>query len=238
MISDQLWILVQNMAVVFILSCIPRMTNGCCRINKVEPLEKVIKNYDAWMSGIRRHQTDFRKSIQIIEEYEGEHYKISPLANFTSRDAWWYMKEHGLPQHPLWEKGYLSIGCWPCTRPIQAGDDERSGRWAGKSKKECGIHTFMKEVKPAAEVEMVTESSGERLSGELSLCLHSSDKHSPDKDQFAPSQLPCFDLTHDTGVFDFRIVRQKNALLRMTERMRLPSKSNRKEPSVFRSVRW
>lgn len=125
----------------------------CCRINKVEPLEKVIKDYDAWMSGIRRHQTDFRKSIQIIEEYEGEHYKISPLANFTSRDAWWYMKEHDLPQHPLWEKGYLSIGCWPCTRPIQAGDDERSGRWAGKSKKECGIHTFMKEVKPASDNE-------------------------------------------------------------------------------------
>lgn len=123
----------------------------CCRINKVEPLERVIGDYDAWMSGIRRHQTDFRKSIRIIEEYEGAHYKISPLANFTSRDAWWYMKEHGLPQHPLWEKGYLSIGCWPCTRPIQAGDDERSGRWAGKSKKECGIHTFMKEVKPAAE---------------------------------------------------------------------------------------
>jgi len=121
----------------------------CCAVNKVEPLEPVIKNYEAWMSGIRRHQTDFRKSVQAVEAYEGGRWKISPLVNLTSRDAWWYMKEQKIPQHPLWEKGYLSIGCWPCTRPVQAGDDERSGRWAGKSKKECGIHTFLKEVKPA-----------------------------------------------------------------------------------------
>ena len=118
----------------------------CCQINKVEPLDEALKNYDAWMTGIRRHQTDFRKSIRIVEEYEGAHHKISPLVNFTSRDSWWYLKEHNIPQHPLYEKGYLSIGCWPCTRPVQAGDDERSGRWAGKAKTECGIHTF-KELK-------------------------------------------------------------------------------------------
>ncbi len=122
--------------------------DACCYLNKVEPMDAALKNYGAWMSGIRRHQTDFRKSIRIVEEYEGGLYKISPLANFTSRDAWWYLKEHNIPQHPLFEKGYLSIGCWPCTRPIQAGDDERSGRWAGKSKKECGLHTFFKEVQP------------------------------------------------------------------------------------------
>lgn len=126
--------------------------DGCCRINKVEPLERALKHYDAWMSGIRRQQTDFRKSIRIVEEYEGEIFKISPLANFNSRDAWWYLKENKIPQHPLFEKGYISVGCWPCTRPIQAGDDERSGRWAGKDKKECGIHTF-KEVKATEEKE-------------------------------------------------------------------------------------
>ena len=125
----------------------------CCQINKVEPLAAAVKNYDAWMSGIRRHQTDFRKSVRILEEFEGEMIKISPLANFTSRDSWWYVKEHNIPQHPLVEKGYLSIGCWPCTRPVQEGDDERSGRWAGKAKKECGIHTFFKEVKPQTEKE-------------------------------------------------------------------------------------
>ncbi len=122
----------------------------CCQLNKVEPLDAALKGYEAWMSGIRRHQTDFRKSIRILELYEGGFYKVSPLANMTSRDMWWYLKEHQIPQHPLYEKGYLSIGCWPCTRPIQAGDDERSGRWAGKSKKECGIHTFQ-EIKKEAD---------------------------------------------------------------------------------------
>lgn len=129
----------------------------CCQINKVEPLDQALKEYDAWMSGIRRNQTDFRKSIRIVEEYRRADlertrplYKISPLANFTSREMWWYLKEHKIPIHPLYEKGYLSIGCWPCTRPVQAGDDERSGRWAGKAKTECGIHTFM-EVKEKGE---------------------------------------------------------------------------------------
>lgn len=131
----------------------------CCHINKVEPLDAALKNYDAWMSGIRRNQTDVRKTVRIVEEYEGGLYKVSPLANFTSRDAWWYLKEHNIPQHPLFEKGYLSIGCWPCTRPIQAGDDERSGRWAGRAKKECGIHTF-KEVKPKETVENKDSDKG------------------------------------------------------------------------------
>ncbi len=124
----------------------------CCQVNKVEPLDAALNDYDAWMSGIRRNQTDFRKTVRILEYYEGDRYKISPLAVWTSRETWWYLKEHQIPQHPLYEKGYLSIGCWPCTRPIQAGDDERSGRWAGRAKKECGIHTF-KEVKRPEEAE-------------------------------------------------------------------------------------
>lgn len=135
----------------------------CCQINKVEPLDKAIKDYDAWMSGIRRYQTDIRKSIRILEEYRrggAELYKISPLANLTSREMWWYLKEHNIPKHPLYDKGYLSVGCWPCTRPVQPGDDERSGRWAGKAKTECGIHTFM-EVTP----EKVKEKEPERKEG-------------------------------------------------------------------------
>jgi phosphoadenosine phosphosulfate reductase len=134
----------------------------CCQINKVEPLDEAIKNYQAWMTGIRRRQTDFRKNIRIVEEYEGELFKISPLANFTSRDSWWYLKEHKIPQHPLYEKGYLSIGCWPCTKPAQAGDDERSGRWAGKGKTECGIHTF-KEVKQRTEKEESPKNISENI---------------------------------------------------------------------------
>lgn len=125
----------------------------CCQINKVEPLDRALKGYDAWMSGIRRHETDFRKSIRIFELYkrgDTELYKVSPLANLTSRELWWYLKENDIPKHPLHDKGYLSVGCWPCTRPVQEGDDERSGRWAGKAKTECGIHTFM-EVKEKEE---------------------------------------------------------------------------------------
>ncbi|MBI4367968.1 MAG: phosphoadenylyl-sulfate reductase [Candidatus Omnitrophica bacterium] len=115
----------------------------CCQINKVEPLEEALKGLDAWVSGIRRSQSETRKDIKIIEAYQGL-FKINPLANATSGDIWWYLKEHNLPKHPLFDKGYLSIGCWPCTRPVQPGDDERSGRWAGKEKTECGIHTSMK----------------------------------------------------------------------------------------------
>ena len=123
----------------------------CCQINKVEPIDRALKDFDAWISGIRRHQTDFRKSVRMIEEYkkpeaENHLFKVSPLANLTSRELWWYLKEHNIPKHPLYDKGYLSVGCWPCTRPVQPGDDERSGRWAGKAKTECGIHTFL-EVK-------------------------------------------------------------------------------------------
>ena len=125
----------------------------CCQINKVDPLDLALKEFDAWLSGIRRHQTDFRKSVRIFEGYKRgttELFKISPLANLTSQELWWYLKEHNIPKHPLYEKGYLSVGCWPCTRPVQEGDDERSGRWAGKTKTECGIHTFM-EVKEEKE---------------------------------------------------------------------------------------
>ena len=116
----------------------------CCQINKVEPLDEALAGLSAWISGIRRSQSKTRKDIKIIEEYQGGIFKVNPLANVTSGDIWWYIKEHNLPKHPLFDKGYLSIGCWPCTKPVQPGDDERSGRWAGKEKTECGVHTFMK----------------------------------------------------------------------------------------------
>jgi len=141
----------------------------CCQINKVEPLDEALKELDAWISGIRRSQSKTRKEIKIVEEYDaGAHrnapllYKINPLANVTSGDIWWYLKEHHLPKHPLFDKGYLSIGCWPCTKPAQPGDDERSGRWAGKEKTECGIHTFMKlKAKPEKETQAEKQEGSE-----------------------------------------------------------------------------
>lgn len=116
----------------------------CCEINKVEPLQRGLKGFKAWASGIRRGQGPTRKNIHILEAYEDGLYKLNPLANWTSKDAWHYIKTHSLPVHPLFEKGYTSIGCWPCTRPVVPGEDARAGRWAGRVKTECGIHTFMK----------------------------------------------------------------------------------------------
>ena len=128
----------------------------CCQINKVEPLDEALEGFDAWISGIRRSQSRTRKDVRILEGYQNL-FKINPFANATSGDIWWYIKEHNLPKHPLTDKGYLSIGCWPCTKPVQPGDDERSGRWAGKEKMECGIHTFMKPKPAKKEVETAAE---------------------------------------------------------------------------------
>lgn len=119
-------------------------SDQCCQINKVEPLNGALKRLDAWISGIRRSQSGTRKKIKLVEEYEGGLFKINPLANVTREEMWRYLQHHNLPRHPLFNKGYLSIGCWPCTKPIQSGDHERSGRWSGREKTECGIHTFMR----------------------------------------------------------------------------------------------
>ncbi len=97
----------------------------------------------AWLRGIRRHQADTRKAARFIQwSRRYDCYAISPLLNWTTRDIHAYMKLHDLPYHPLYEKGYASIGCNPlsCTRPIQVGEDPRGGRWSGTGKVECGIN--------------------------------------------------------------------------------------------------
>lgn len=118
---------------------------GCCAVNKNEPFDRAMKELApaAWLRGIRRDQADTRKSRQIVEWSKRNNcYAISPLLPWSGREIGLYMKEHGLPYHPLVEQGYLSIGCNPlsCTRPVQAGEDPRAGRWAGQSKTECGLH--------------------------------------------------------------------------------------------------
>jgi phosphoadenosine phosphosulfate reductase len=119
--------------------------DACCGVNKNEPFERAMKELKprAWLRGIRRNQADTRKNRQIVEwSPRYECYAISPLLNWTGREIWDYMKQHDLPFHPLYEKGYMSIGCNPlsCTRPIQPGEDPRSGRWADRDKVECGIN--------------------------------------------------------------------------------------------------
>jgi phosphoadenosine phosphosulfate reductase len=111
----------------------------CCRINKVEPLRLALRGAKAWINARRRDQTAEREGMGIVE-LNGSIVKINPLARWTSKDTFTYMTAHGLPLHPLFEKGYTSIGCEPCTS-IPLDGDERSGRWAGTGKRECGIHT-------------------------------------------------------------------------------------------------
>ncbi len=113
----------------------------CCAIHKVMPLRQAKQGLDAWISGIRRDQTETRRNIPIIGIDSTGQYKIAPLANWSSREVWRYSNQYDLPMHPLAKEGYMSIGCAPCTRAIHEGEDERSGRWAGKSKVECGLHT-------------------------------------------------------------------------------------------------
>jgi phosphoadenosine phosphosulfate reductase len=117
----------------------------CCAVNKNEPFERAMRQIKpaAWLRGIRRNQAETRESKQIIEfSHRYNCYAISPLLNWTRRDIDNYMKQHDLPYHPLYEKGYASIGCNPlsCTRPIQIGEDPRAGRWSGSGKVECGLH--------------------------------------------------------------------------------------------------
>ena len=115
----------------------------CCHINKVEPLRRYLPGMRAWINGRRRDQASTRQGIPIVEAYREGPYKINPLASWNSRDTFYYMERHDIPTHPLFERGYASIGCAPCTRPVLAGEDERAGRWAGQAKTECGLHTFL-----------------------------------------------------------------------------------------------
>jgi phosphoadenosine phosphosulfate reductase len=118
----------------------------CCAIRKVEPTQRAIEGLDAWIAGLRRDQGESRKGIAILERYDhadGQPYvKVNPLANWTRKDTWRYVMANQVPYNELLDRGYKSVGCWPCTRPVGEGEDERAGRWAGQGKTECGIHTF------------------------------------------------------------------------------------------------
>jgi phosphoadenosine phosphosulfate reductase len=118
-------------------------TQACCARHKVEPLLRALQDYDVWFTGLRRDQSPSRANLQEVEPFAlptGKTLrKISPLAAWTTREVWAYAKAHDIPLLPLYDLGYTSIGCEPCTSlPVDPSDD-RSGRWAGQ-KLECGIH--------------------------------------------------------------------------------------------------
>ncbi len=118
-----------------------RDPNLCCRIRKVEPLTMALKDLKAWITGIRRDQAPTRANAGIVEwDEKFGLVKINPLARWNAQEVWNYIKENDVPYNVLHDRGYPSIGCEPCTRPIKAGDDPRSGRWKGFDKTECGLH--------------------------------------------------------------------------------------------------
>lgn len=115
--------------------------NQCCYLRKVQPLEKTLSEYDAWMTGIRREQSPTRRNAQIVEvDQRFRLTKVNPLVHWTSEDVWAYIRERDVPYNPLHDERYPSIGCAPCTRPVHEGEDPRSGRWSGFQKTECGLH--------------------------------------------------------------------------------------------------
>jgi phosphoadenosine phosphosulfate reductase len=112
----------------------------CCDIRKTRPLGRKLRELKAWATGLRREQSATRSGVPKVEEVEGL-VKVSPLADWRAAQVEEYTRQHDLPVHPLYARGYASIGCAPCTRAIQPGEDERAGRWWWEQgKKECGIH--------------------------------------------------------------------------------------------------
>jgi len=121
----------------------------CCDIRKVEPMRRGLRGYRAWLAALRRDQSSTRAGLDVAEWHDTDDarlLKIHPLLNWTRKDVWRYLYDHDVPHHPLLDQGYSSIGCWPCTRPTAAGEDERAGRWSGSGKTECGLHTFTTKV--------------------------------------------------------------------------------------------
>jgi phosphoadenosine phosphosulfate reductase len=123
----------------------------CCTLRKVVPLQRKLETLAVWMTGVRRQQSDTREKTRILELYHfdvlRDQYilKLNPMAPWSRDAVWACIREHGIPYNALHDRGYRSIGCWPCTRATDAGENERAGRWTGFDKAECGIHTFLGE---------------------------------------------------------------------------------------------
>jgi phosphoadenosine phosphosulfate reductase len=113
----------------------------CCHDRKIAPLRRAIQGYDAWVSAIRKDQTAHRARAGVVQwDAKFNLVKVNPLLNWSKSDVWRFVLDNDIPYNPLHDQGYPSIGCWPCTAP--ADGDDRSGRWAGSGKKECGLHVI------------------------------------------------------------------------------------------------
>ncbi len=127
-----------------------REPDACCEIRKVAPLRAFLKTQAAWITAIRRDQTPQRANAGLTEwDRTNGLVKLNPLARWTTEQVWAHIHDNDLPYNPLHDQNFPSIGCWPCTSPVAAGADPRSGRWAGTTKVECGIHFNLPAATPA-----------------------------------------------------------------------------------------
>lgn len=118
-----------------------RSPDLCCGLRKVEPMRRALENVDCWVSGIRRADSASRATApKFGKDKRFGVWKVNPLADWTERDVWNYIREHHLPYNPLHDRGFPSIGCVPCTSQVKPGEDPRAGRWAGTQKVECGLN--------------------------------------------------------------------------------------------------
>jgi phosphoadenosine phosphosulfate reductase len=121
----------------------------CCGVRKVEPLERALRHLDAWIAGLRPEQSTTRTEVRAVEvdEVHGGRIKINPLVSWSKADVWAYVEKHHVPVNALHAKGFPTVGCLPCTRAVEAGEDERAGRWwwENADTRECGIHTGYEE---------------------------------------------------------------------------------------------
>lgn len=113
---------------------------NCCSAIKVGQLDRALAGKEAWMSGLRRAESPTRANAPIVVRDLRGLVKVNPLATWSDLDVDGYIRDHGIIRNPLLDQGYLSIGCWPCTKPVAPGEDPRSGRWNGSDKTECGLH--------------------------------------------------------------------------------------------------
>ena len=118
-----------------------RDPDQCCNLRKVEPLRRKLSELSAWITSIRRDQTSFRNGARKVEwDAKFGLVKVNPIADWSSKQVWRYLLEHGVPYNSLHDQNYPSIGCTHCTRAVRPGEDPRAGRWPGTAKTECGLH--------------------------------------------------------------------------------------------------
>lgn len=113
----------------------------CCYLNKTQPMDGILRSFDVWINGVRADQSAVRAAMKIEQPAPYNTVRFHPMLDWNSKMIWQYQKEFNLPRHPLEEKGYVSIGCEPCTRRLDPGMQEREARWYGLKKVECGLHT-------------------------------------------------------------------------------------------------